>query len=64
MSFCAGRVAYGVPFPPGTGNEKKCVEEPTQEEFVTYEIRAYCSHVRAREFVSDVTDVTSFVFSY
>jgi len=30
----------------------------TQEEFVTYEIWAYCSHVKAREFVSDVTDVT------
>jgi len=58
MSFCARRVAYGIPFPPGTRNEKMHAEEPTQVEFVTYEIQAHCSHIRAREFVSDITDVT------
>jgi len=38
---------------------KRCVlKEPTQEEFVTYVIRAYCSHIRAREFVSNIIDLT------
>jgi hypothetical protein len=58
ISFCAGRVAYGVAFPYGKRNEKTRAEEPTQEEFVTYEIQAYCSHIRDREFVSDIIDVT------
>jgi len=58
MSFCAGRVAYGVAFPHGTRNEKTPAEELTQEEFVTYEVQACCSHIRAREFVSDIIDVT------
>jgi hypothetical protein len=58
MSFCAGRVAYGVAFPHGTRNEKMRAEELTQEEFVTYEIQARCSHIRAKEFVSDIIDIT------
>jgi hypothetical protein len=34
------------------------LKEPTQEEFDTYGIQAYCSHIRAREFVSEIIDVT------